>query len=349
MVAVVDKSVLTLADEKTHRAMPTHFLLTSEVRRPEDLEYADFLLGPQAKASEALDLLLGVQGWRRFAEQDPAKFREKDGDKEEADRLLVMNGPVAAQDRPGPGRDQEDRGRDGRQGRPTQGPVRAGGRGRPKAASADPLYTAAVTRTAWYNDVLERLRLTGTPLAVVGAGAGGVDLPGAGVAEPPAARGPFLRRRGRQRGAAGRGGAVEPNGRAETGGRRGDAAGGSAGRFAAARVPEPQWDVPVLEGPADPMDRTNKDNAGRKARQWTTGADWRRGGQVPALAKPDAAKGGNVQAPMAVPAPASRAGDGRRQESRPGRRAGGARGLGGGEGNFGNVANLQGGRQATRS
>ena len=92
MLAVVDKSVLTLADEKTHRAMPTHFLLTSEVRRPEDLEYADFLLGPQAKAPEALDLLLGVQGWRRFAEQDPVKFREKDGDKEEADRLLVMTG-----------------------------------------------------------------------------------------------------------------------------------------------------------------------------------------------------------------------------------------------------------------
>ena len=55
--------------------MPTHFLLTTEVRRPEDLEYADFLLGPQAKATEALDLLLGTQGWRRFAEQDPAKFR----------------------------------------------------------------------------------------------------------------------------------------------------------------------------------------------------------------------------------------------------------------------------------
>ncbi len=31
MLAVVDKSVLTLADEKTYRSMPTHFLLTSEV------------------------------------------------------------------------------------------------------------------------------------------------------------------------------------------------------------------------------------------------------------------------------------------------------------------------------
>src|SRR5205085_2321916 len=77
MVAVVDKSVLTLADEKTARAMPTHFLLTTEVRRPEDLEYADFLLGPHPRAAEALDLLLGTQGWRRFAEQDPAKFRQR--------------------------------------------------------------------------------------------------------------------------------------------------------------------------------------------------------------------------------------------------------------------------------
>ena len=33
MLAVVDKNVLTLADEKTHRVMPTHFLLTSEVAR----------------------------------------------------------------------------------------------------------------------------------------------------------------------------------------------------------------------------------------------------------------------------------------------------------------------------
>jgi hypothetical protein len=77
MVAVVDKSVLTLADEKTARTMPTHLLLASEVRRPEDLEYADFLLEPHPKAAASLDLLLGTQGWRRFAEQDPGKFREK--------------------------------------------------------------------------------------------------------------------------------------------------------------------------------------------------------------------------------------------------------------------------------
>jgi hypothetical protein len=93
MVAVVDKSVLKLADEKTFRSMPTHFLLTTEVRRPEDLEHADFLLGSHASAPVALDLLLGTQGWRRFAEQDPGQFRQKNP--QDADRLLVAIGQVS--------------------------------------------------------------------------------------------------------------------------------------------------------------------------------------------------------------------------------------------------------------
>src|SRR5262249_23129556 len=61
MLAVVDKNLLTLADEKTHRLMPTHFFLTNEVRKPEDLEHTDFLLGKHPKAVVALDLLLGTQ------------------------------------------------------------------------------------------------------------------------------------------------------------------------------------------------------------------------------------------------------------------------------------------------
>ena len=94
MVAVVDKRVLTLADEKTFRTMPTHFLLTTEVRRPEDLEYADFLLGPEPKARQALDLLLGTQGWRRFAEQtNPSEFRKKNPD--DGTRLMVVSGRLS--------------------------------------------------------------------------------------------------------------------------------------------------------------------------------------------------------------------------------------------------------------
>ena len=105
MLAVVDRSVVNLADMKTDRSMPTHFLLGSEVRRADDLEYADFLLGPQAKAPQALDLLLGTQGWRRFAEQNPDQFRQRflreaeslpENDRlrqqEEGERLLVMIG-----------------------------------------------------------------------------------------------------------------------------------------------------------------------------------------------------------------------------------------------------------------
>lgn len=77
MVAVVDQSVRRLADEKTARAMPTHFLLTTEIRNPEDIENADVLLSDHPNAKTALDLLLGCQGWRRFAEQNPIAFKQK--------------------------------------------------------------------------------------------------------------------------------------------------------------------------------------------------------------------------------------------------------------------------------
>ena len=93
LVAVVDLSVHKLANDKTARTMPTHFLLTSEVRQPEDLENADFFLGNHPKAPQALDLLLGVQGWRRFAEQDPVRFQEQPG----AERILYANSPAGLQ------------------------------------------------------------------------------------------------------------------------------------------------------------------------------------------------------------------------------------------------------------
>jgi hypothetical protein len=85
MVGVVNRSVITMADEKTFRTMPTHFLLTSEVHRPEDLEHADVLLGSHPKAAVALDLLLGTQGWRRFVEQSVAPSNPKD----DGDRVLL--------------------------------------------------------------------------------------------------------------------------------------------------------------------------------------------------------------------------------------------------------------------
>ena len=278
MAAVVDKSVLTLADEKTHKAMPTHFLLTSEVRRPEDLEYADFLLGPQAKASEALDLLLGVQGWRRFAEQDPDKFREKDADKEEAERLLVMTGQ--SPHKTDLAREEikkiEDE-TDARAARLKEQYARADEEG--QAALADPLYTAAVTRTAWYGDALERLRLTGTPLACA-ALCGGAALPGFGAEERPAARVPFY--------AAAAASvvllvAVVASHRtgAETGGRRGGRAGGACWTIRTARgCREPQWTRRFgRTKPRPTWDGTNKDKAAAEKAAMDDRAGCARGGQ----------------------------------------------------------------------
>jgi hypothetical protein len=91
LVAVVNQSVLTMADDRAERQLPTHFLLAGEIRKPDDLEHADFFLTDHPKAAESLDLLLGTQGWRRFAEQAPGRFRATVDD-EEGSRFLVSAG-----------------------------------------------------------------------------------------------------------------------------------------------------------------------------------------------------------------------------------------------------------------
>lgn len=90
LVAVVNQSVITMADNKTDRLMPTHFLLSGDVKHPAELEHADFLLTDHPKAAVALDLLLGTQGWRRFVEQtgSPANV----ADKADVDRMLIAHG-----------------------------------------------------------------------------------------------------------------------------------------------------------------------------------------------------------------------------------------------------------------
>jgi hypothetical protein len=90
LVGVVNRSVITMADNKTDRLMPTHFLLSGEVKHPAELEHADFLLTDHPKAAVALDLLLGTQGWRRFAEQDVAPANP--ADRPDVDRMLVAHG-----------------------------------------------------------------------------------------------------------------------------------------------------------------------------------------------------------------------------------------------------------------
>ena len=66
-VAIVDDALLNLADDKSPR-MKTHYWLTSEIEKPEDLEDANFYLDKGEEAETALDLLLGTQGWRKFVE-----------------------------------------------------------------------------------------------------------------------------------------------------------------------------------------------------------------------------------------------------------------------------------------
>ena len=90
LVGVVNRSVITMADNKTDRLMPTHFILSGEVKHPAELEHADFLLTDHPRAAIALDLLLGTQGWRRFAEQTGAPGNPND--KTDVEKMLVAHG-----------------------------------------------------------------------------------------------------------------------------------------------------------------------------------------------------------------------------------------------------------------
>ncbi|MFZ2959215.1 MAG: MG2 domain-containing protein [Candidatus Ozemobacteraceae bacterium] len=78
-LTVTDESVLEMIDKREQAPrLPAMVLLENEVK-----EFADahvYLDGKNAKSSLALDLLLGTQGWRRFALVDPTKFIEAGGD-----------------------------------------------------------------------------------------------------------------------------------------------------------------------------------------------------------------------------------------------------------------------------
>ena len=134
-VAVVDDAALSL-DEHERPTLRTHFLLTSEINKPEDLEHANFYLpeslasgaasaprsdgegtdertggltpprSPMASAAEAVDLLLGTQGWRRFVEKNSSEpnpdFRQQvakliDLDGRATQPAEFDNGPVIDQ------------------------------------------------------------------------------------------------------------------------------------------------------------------------------------------------------------------------------------------------------------
>jgi uncharacterized membrane protein len=97
-VSVVDDALLNLADDKSPN-LTTHFLLSTEIDKPEDLEKADFYLSEETKngvkAGTALDLLLGTQGWRRFAEKTLPELAAEGPEKDQLTRLVAMNGEAA--------------------------------------------------------------------------------------------------------------------------------------------------------------------------------------------------------------------------------------------------------------
>jgi alpha-2-macroglobulin-like protein len=92
-VSVVDESLFALADDHTP-SMPTYFLLTSEIEKPENLESADFYLSDKTSSPVALDLLLGTQGWRRFAEKSRQQLTDDGPEKNRLPHLAAMNSLV---------------------------------------------------------------------------------------------------------------------------------------------------------------------------------------------------------------------------------------------------------------
>ncbi len=73
-------------------SMPTHFLLTSQVQGPEDLDRADFYLSDQTEggvpAAVALDLLLGTHGGQQTAEKGRRAVAGKEASPQQPDSIL---------------------------------------------------------------------------------------------------------------------------------------------------------------------------------------------------------------------------------------------------------------------
>ena len=86
-LTVTDDSVLEMIEKREQApSLPVMVLLENDVR---ELADAHVYLDPKnPKAPLATDLLLGTQGWRRFAFIDAAEFLDKHGD--EARRILAM-------------------------------------------------------------------------------------------------------------------------------------------------------------------------------------------------------------------------------------------------------------------
>ena len=97
-VSVVNQDLFALAGDHAP-TMTTQFLLASENLNPEDLENADFYLSDDKSAAVppavALDLLLGTQGWRRFADNTRPQNPETSPDENRAGRPEDFSGQRA--------------------------------------------------------------------------------------------------------------------------------------------------------------------------------------------------------------------------------------------------------------
>ncbi|MFI5380507.1 MAG: MG2 domain-containing protein, partial [Tepidisphaerales bacterium] len=89
-LTVTDDSVLEMIEKREQAPrLPVMVLLEDDVRELADAQV--YLDGTNAKAPLAVDLLLGTQGWRRFAFVDPAKFLAQGGDA--ARRVVALRHP----------------------------------------------------------------------------------------------------------------------------------------------------------------------------------------------------------------------------------------------------------------
>ncbi|MBI5368205.1 MAG: A-macroglobulin complement component, partial [Planctomycetes bacterium] len=85
-IAVTDQAVLEAIDKRERAPrLPVQVLLGSDVR---ELADAEVYLSDVPEATRAVDLLLGTQGWRRFAFRDAEAFVGRDGDA--AKRALAL-------------------------------------------------------------------------------------------------------------------------------------------------------------------------------------------------------------------------------------------------------------------
>ena len=86
-ITVTDDSILEMIEKREQAPrLPAMALLEPDVQELADAHV--YLDESNPKAPVALDLLLGTQGWRRFALLDPVKFAAEHGDA--ARRALAM-------------------------------------------------------------------------------------------------------------------------------------------------------------------------------------------------------------------------------------------------------------------